>query len=81
MEQHKDETIITNRELLRDIHTKVSEVHSAMYGDPKAGIPGVAHRVTKLEESDKKRSRMYILISALSTGIALGIETIKNHIK
>lgn len=70
---------LTNRELIRDMHTKINSMHNVIYGDEKAGIPGVSQRVNKLEEKDKRRTGIYILISAIAAGISLGLKFIADQ--
>lgn len=80
-QSHQGNEFLTNREMVSDMHTKVSKMYNVMYGDEDADIPGLSHRVKKLEESDKKRSGMYVLIAAISAGISLGIKAISEHFK
>jgi hypothetical protein len=76
-----DPNFLTNREMISDMFVKVSKMHNVMYGDKQADIPGIAHRVKTLEDLDKKRTGIYIIISAVSAGISLGIKALADHFK
>jgi hypothetical protein len=80
-QKHDDEPILTNREILSDVHKKVTSMHNVIYGDQPAGIPGLSHRVSKLENSEKKKAGLYVLISAISSGIAIAFKTFYDHLK
>ncbi len=79
--QEGDPQFLTNREMISDMYTKVSKMHNVMYGDEAADIPGLSHRVKKLEDSDKKRAGIYVFISALAAGISLGAKALVDHFK
>lgn len=76
-----DDTFQTNREILRDTHEKVTQMFHAMYGDKEGNIPGITHRVKKLEDKEGKRGGLYILISSISAGLALAAQSFLNHNK
>jgi hypothetical protein len=65
--------------MISDMHTKTNRMYSAMFGDEGAAIPGIAQRVKKLEDSDKKRSGIYTLITAFGAGVALMIKAVIEH--
>ena len=67
----EDEPIQTNREILRDIHTKTSEMYTVVMGNPRANQDGLVQKVDKLEKSERNRSKMYILVSAISSGVSV----------
>lgn len=78
----KDEEVFkTNREILSDTHKKVTQLYNAMYGDKESEMPGIVHRVKKLEIKDQKRTGVYTVISALGAGLALAVQAIFNHNK
>lgn len=80
-ELNSEQPFLTNREMIRDMHTKIDSMYNVVYGDEKAEIPGISKRVAILEKSDKKRTGIYLLISAISSGIALGFKAIIDHLK
>lgn len=80
--QDKDQTeFLTNREMLKDVYEKTNRMHNVLYGDEKAGIPGVGQRVTTLENNANKQGWMYVIVSAIATGIGFAIAVIKETFK
>lgn len=76
-----DKAFMTNREILREVHSDVKRMKNAMFGDKDAEIPGLVHRVDKLEKSDNKRGKIYIIISTISTGIGIAFSQMKDWFK
>lgn len=76
----EERPILTNREILSDTHRKVTQMYNALYGDRDADIPGIAHRVKKLENNERSQSKIYILISSISAGVALAMQSIFNYL-
>lgn len=72
--------IMTNREILRDIHGKVNRMHAIVIGDEEAKQKGLVHKVESLEKSAENRKTIYVIISALSAGIAVGIKAVADFI-
>ncbi len=83
MQTHSDneQPFMTSREMLSDMHSKVNQMYNVVYGDEKAGILGAGQRIKKLEEADKKRTSIYMLISAVSAGVAVGFKSFIDHFK
>jgi hypothetical protein len=75
MEESQGSHSMTDRDLLLDTHAKVTKLTHVMYGDASADIPGVAQRVKILEDKEKKRSGIYMMVSAVSAGMALAIKS------
>lgn len=65
--------LITNRELLVDIHTKVNVLHNVVIGDRANKNFGLVDKVYKLEKAEKNRSKLYILISSITAGVSAGV--------
>jgi hypothetical protein len=80
MEQ-QEQPFMTNREMISDMHSKMTRMYGTMYGDEAAAVPGIAHRVKSLEEKDKKRTGIYMMIAAISAGLSLGIKAIAEYLK
>lgn len=75
-----DDQIMTNREILRDIHLKVNRMHTIVIGDEEAKQKGLVHKVESLEKAAENRKAIYIIISAVSAGVAVGIKAISDFI-
>lgn len=73
-----EEPIMTNREILRDMQSKVGELYTEVMGNEKAKRPGYNERIEKLENKEKKDWKIYMFISAISTGIGAGIHAVKS---
>lgn len=69
-----EEQIKTNREIQREMYEMIHEVHAEVMGNEDAGRLSYGKRISKLENADKKRTGIYILISAMSSGIAIVIK-------
>ena len=67
------EPILTQREILRDIHTKVNTLHNVVIGDRENKAFGLVDKVHRLEKADANRTKMYILISSITAGVSIGI--------
>jgi transcriptional regulatory protein LevR len=66
-----DDSFQTNREVLRDIHTKTNRMYNALFGDIEAKQPGLFARVHSLEKSDKKRTLITSIVTACATGVGI----------
>jgi hypothetical protein len=65
-----EDQIQTNREILRDIHSKTNEMYNVVIGNPKARQYGLVDKVHKLEKAESNRTKMYILVSSITAGIS-----------
>lgn len=52
MGEPKDDTFLTSREILRDIHSKTNEMYVEVMGNPNVGRLGYGQRIKNIEDLD-----------------------------
>ena len=77
----EDKPILTNREILRDIHSKVNTLHNVVIGDRENKQFGLVDKVHKLEKAEAHRGRLYIFISSISAGLSFAIHKLIDALK
>lgn len=76
-----EQSIKTNREIQSEMYKMINEVHTEVMGNPQANRPSYGERLNTLEKNHKNQSKIYLFISAISSGIAFGIHTVINLLK
>lgn len=68
-----DKPLITDRDLILDIHSKVSTLHNVVIGDRDNKNYGLVDKVHRLEKAEANRGRMYIFVSSISAGVSIAL--------
>lgn len=76
-----DKPLITDRELILDIHSKVSTLHNVVIGDRDNKNYGLVDKVHRLEKAEANRGRMYIFISSISAGLSIALHKAFEYFK
>ena len=79
--KNSDEPIMTNREILRDIHSKTTEMYGVVMGNPNAKQDGLVHKVARHGDYIRSDRRFkWAVASLLFGGTGSFMAWIKSHI-
>ncbi len=88
MPEERDDTFMTQREILRDIHSKTNEMYTEVMGNPRVGrlsltqrIDGAENKIKEVKDEYKTdKTKVIAGFSILSVIFAAVWEWFKKHI-